>query len=191
MTPSQREACAEFVYQLTTRYKPDALEEATARAARATLRQGLREKPGQHMPSHRYVTPLLPDDSGLHDACFLVAALYASHPEHSASMKSMGHTLREVATKVSGAEIQGSSTERRFVFLIDTHREELPVELRHAVSLARSQEVPVNYARLLAAIQDWGWEDKPVQRAWARDFWSPKTMNDSQQAAASSATEGE
>ncbi|NJL73501.1 MAG: type I-E CRISPR-associated protein Cse2/CasB [Candidatus Competibacteraceae bacterium] len=149
--------------------------ESRARAALATLRKGLGKPPGTDLPSLAYIVPRLPSNSRRHDHYFLVAALFASHPTHSASVGGIGDTFRQVAEKVHSGGVDGTSTERRFVQLLDAHREELPLHLRHAISLARSRDkVPVNYTRLLYDLGNWDQGDRRVQRQWASEFWTRK-----------------
>lgn len=72
---------------------------------------------------------------------------------------------------VTGSE----SVERRFATLLDSHPDDLPARLRHAVTLLRSKDVPINWEQLLRDLLWWGAENRPVQRRWARAFW---TRND-------------
>jgi CRISPR system Cascade subunit CasB len=39
------------------------------------------------------------------------------------------------------------------------------------VSLLKGRSVPVDWAQLLRDLQEWEWESRSVQRAWARAFW--------------------
>jgi CRISPR system Cascade subunit CasB len=64
------------------------------------------------------------------------------------------------------------SVEKRFAALIDSHPDELPTRLRHAVTLLRSKDIPINWAQLLQDLLWWSAEKRPVQRRWARDFWT-------------------
>jgi CRISPR type I-E-associated protein CasB/Cse2 len=47
----------------------------------------------------------------------------------------------------------------------------LPTYLRQAVSFLRSKEVPVNWHQLFHDLRRWSYENRPVQREWARAFW--------------------
>jgi CRISPR system Cascade subunit CasB len=64
------------------------------------------------------------------------------------------------------------SIEKRFAVLIDSHPDELPTRLRHAVTLLRSKDIPINWEQLLRDLLRWRAENRPVQRRWARDFWT-------------------
>ncbi len=69
---------------------------------------------------------------------------------------------------VSGSE----SVEKRFAILIDSHPDDLPARLRHSVTLLRSKDIPINWKELLRDLLWWGAAKRPVQRRWARDFWT-------------------
>lgn len=68
--------------------------------------------------------------------------------------------------------------ERRFVALLNCHRDDLPAHLRHAVGLLKSKEIPVDWAELLHDILRWDSESRSVQRAWARAFWGRAGRSD-------------
>ena len=90
----------------------------------------------------------------------LVAQLFALHP--SPGTQSLARALR-VPLEASG------SVELRFRALLDADREDLPVHLRHAVSLAKAHDQAIDYQDLLDTIRWWNGPHK--RRAWARDFW--------------------
>ncbi|MHB1424626.1 MAG: type I-E CRISPR-associated protein Cse2/CasB [Gemmataceae bacterium] len=69
---------------------------------------------------------------------------------------------------VTGSE----SIEKRFASLIDSHADDLPAKLRHAVTLLRSKDIPINWEQLLLDLLAWRAEKRPAQRRWARDFWT-------------------
>ena len=150
------------------------LSERDDRAALAQLRRGLGKPPGTVAAMHRYVVPWLPKNAPGHaqDSHYLIASLYALHPRHSPDMRSLGQSLRRLA-----AGEGGDSTERRFTALLNAHADALPDHLRHAVALARSSDVPINYSELLEATQYWTADKRPIQRRWARDFWQSVANN--------------
>jgi len=138
------------------------------RGALAALRRGSGKPPGAAPEMFPWVVPHLPNLSRREsEAFFLVAALWGLHPSHT-DQGNLGTTLRQVAEKApQGRE----STERRFVALLNACREDLPSHLRHVIRLAAAKEVPVNWTQLLADLRAWHWSDRPVQRAWAQEFW--------------------
>lgn len=144
------------------------LAEAENRAALAALRRGLGKPPGTTPEMFRYVEPWLPSSYGGEDH-YLVAALFALHPA-STDSGNLGTTFAQVRHARGGTEAE-DSLEKRFVALLNSHQDDLPDHLRHAVSLARGH-APVNYAQLLADLAYWDHPDRFVQRQWARAYWS-------------------
>jgi CRISPR system Cascade subunit CasB len=153
----------------------EALAEHEDRAALAALRRGLGKSPGTEPEMHRYVVPWLREGSREQEDApyYMVAALFALwHQGRSLVGRfeaSLGGSLRTLAKKTPGAE---GAIERRLIGLLACHREDLPERLRHAVSLLRVHEVPVNWEALLDGAARWDHPDRIVQRRWARDFWS-------------------
>ncbi len=142
------------------------------RAALAALRRGLGKPPGAAAETYPYVVPWI---EGLsreeQDAYFLLAALFASHPDPGGE-GGMGRVLRAVYEASDRTE-RTESIEKRFVGLLNAHPEELPIHLRHAVALARSRPVPIpiDWLRLLRDLRGFGHPDRYVQRRWAVEFW--------------------
>jgi CRISPR system Cascade subunit CasB len=156
-----RELDDHFVGHLERLYQVD------DRAALARLRRGLGKEPGMVAEMHSLVLPWLPAQmsSRQENAFYLVASLFASHPEPGGS-GSLGRAFRRLAT-----ERESSSIEQRFVALLNCHEEDLPEHLRHAISLLAAGAIAVDWRQLLADMQWWGHADRFVQREWARDFW--------------------
>lgn len=137
------------------------------RAVLATLRRGLGKAPGTAIEMYPYLMPFGPWESEWEmKSYFMVAALFASHPAPGGT-GSMGSTMAAVKS-ATGSE----SIEKRFVALLNAHPDDLYRHLRHAVSLAKSKEIPVNWGQLLRDIKDWPSTTGIVQRRWARDFWT-------------------
>src|SRR5262249_19616278 len=71
------------------------------------------------------------------------------------------------------ADATGSeSIEQRFIAILNTAKEDLPVHLRYAVSLMRSKDIVFDWGMLLRDLLAWDYERSPVQRRWARHFWA-------------------
>lgn len=146
------------------------LADAENRAALAALRRGLGKTPGESADLFPYVVRWLPDDPWRESAFFLIASLFGLHPkslpvdEHQRRATNLGASFRFVAADVAG-------TERRFVALLNAHRDDLPEHLRHAVALLKAHDRPIDWSQLLRDVQDWNVPSRSVQRAWARDFW--------------------
>ena len=71
------------------------------------------------------------------------------------------------------------NVERRFAVLLDSHAEDLPERLRHAMSLLKAQDVPIDWTQLLDDLLRWDWPERLVQRSWARDYWTGSCEDDS------------
>ena len=142
------------------------------RGALAALRRGLGRPPGSAEAMHPHVARFLPDGwSWSHQCHYIVAALFGMHPR-SVSSGNLGDTFRAMAAREGQALGQPpESLERRFVTLLKCHRDDLFDHLRHAISLARSKDMPVNWEHLLVDLRSWDSEDHWVQRNWARAFW--------------------
>lgn len=150
------------------------LVEQNDRGALAELRRGLGKEPGHSSGVLRHVVPWLPAGAGPQDdwnerAHYLVASLFALHTTWQGAGGGMGWTFRRIA----GGPGDNPSLELRFRRLLECDSAELGAHLRQAVSLARSSKhhAPVDYGRLLTDICGWNYEDRRVQRRWAREFW--------------------
>jgi CRISPR system Cascade subunit CasB len=64
--------------------------------------------------------------------------------------------------------------EKRLLALLNCHRDDLPDHLRQVISLLKSKDTPVNWAKLLHDIKGWDWESRDVQRSWAWGFWASR-----------------
>lgn len=163
---------------------------ADDRAALAALRRGLGKPPGAAAETYPYVVPFLPRGRG--DAAegpyYLVATLFAYWHQGGRSVSAnpppnLGASLAKLR---NAQERQGGSTEsveRRFVALLNCHRDDLGQHLRRIVELLRSGEIPLDWAQLLDDVKGWNWESRRVQRAWARAFWRGGPVAESDQPA--------
>lgn len=138
-----------------------------ARGTLAALRRGLGQRPGNAIEMYPYIVPFLTEkDSYWTEQCiFTIASLFAMHLQPGGE-GTMGSVMSQVAQKT-----RSDSVEKRFIALLDSTREELPGRLRHAVSLAKSKEVAIDWRRLLRDIRGWNEYELWVQRKWARDYW--------------------
>ncbi len=165
--------------------------ESEHRAALATLRRGLGRDTGMVTEMYRYIGRYLPIDAKpwQEDAYFLVGALFAMHPRHwpsqeGGSHNNLGASFRQLRQKEGSSE----SIEKRFVALLDASDKTLMHHLRHGISLMRAGEVPVNYLQLLRDIQGWSWDNRSVQRRWARAYWTGSTALEAAGATSETAT---
>jgi CRISPR system Cascade subunit CasA len=145
-------------------------------AAMAELRQAVdRVEPFETLPMFKHVARWLNEEGlgykpYLIQPLCLVASLFALHPENSDG-GNMGTHLALLCSPTG--KMSAESVERRFNRLLETPFDELRTYLPQVIRLLRSGERPVNWARVLADIEQW---DEPmlaneVKRGWAREFW--------------------
>ncbi len=148
----------------------EALASDDDRGALSALRRSLDDEAASFARAAPIVAPFVPHGTSGRDerAAYLVAGLFALHPSAGEDAKrSFGATLRDVALRKDSA-----SLEQRFVALLSASAEDLPHHLRHAVSLARGEDVPIAWRTLLRHVLQWSHPDGWVQRQWARDYWA-------------------
>ena len=117
------------------------------RGALADLRSGLGKEPGEMARVHKYVVPYLPEKSYDDRWYYLAAALFGAFPEHRRG-RSLGEAFRWLKQ-------ESDSMEARFVALLNTHPEDLDDHLRHAVSLLKANEQPLDWFRLFEDLLQW------------------------------------
>lgn len=157
------------------------------RAALARLRRGLGKSLGESAERDLWVFNALGSDvlrSFEEDAATLVASLFAlwhqgDRPLPDQLPKNLGasfahlHDLTHSESGLAPSE-RVESVERRFTILLNSDPQDLPDRLRHAVSLLRAQDVPVDWGQLLRDILNWKRLDRRVQRDWARAYWATR-----------------
>jgi CRISPR system Cascade subunit CasB len=154
------------------------LERNEDRAALAALRRSLGKSPGEAADAHRFVLPFNPA-VWEEPAYYLVAGLFALHPANWRKEEGdKQQTNFGASFALLRAKTDSDSIEKRFVALLDCHEDDLGEHLRHAVSLLRSQEIPIGWVRLLNDLSYWNNEDRSVQRNWARAFWGSGQSRD-------------
>jgi CRISPR system Cascade subunit CasB len=143
------------------------------RGALAALRRGLGKDPGTVFEMYPYVAPFLsPQDSSWCRSCyFVIASLFAYHPLPGGS-GNLGTAMGLVYQKND----MRPSIEQRFIALLNSHPDDLFDHLRYAVSLAKSEEIPINWQSLLHDIVYWNSENRYVQRRWAASFWNSEEL---------------
>lgn len=135
------------------------------RSAMARLRRGLGKRGGTPEMC-RYVALFLPNDADTFviDRYFLLASLFALHPEPAGRGSSMGKVFRAMMAA-------SPSVEKRFEHLLNVDAKDLGGHLRHAISLAKSKGIGVDFHQLFDDIWQWNYSDRRVQMRWAREFW--------------------
>lgn len=142
------------------------------RAGLATLRKGLGKEPGTVTEMYKYVYSRIPGQTNLFNEkiYFLTASLFALWHQGKQKLEKdfegdFGKTFRQIS-KNSESE----SIKERFTAIINSHFDDLPNHLRHAVSLAKSKDVAINWSFLLEDLKWWNNDDKRVQRKWMKSF---------------------
>lgn len=147
------------------------------RGALAALRTGLGKPPGAAARMLPIVAPFLSSDEGpATRAAFIVASLFAKHPQHAA-IGSLGASLWK-ATKRDGnrdGKHGEEGVERRFAAALDADPADLTRHLDGLVSLCESAGVPLDWHQfyrdvkgLLGQNEDY---QVSIRTRWARHFW--------------------
>jgi CRISPR system Cascade subunit CasB len=134
------------------------------RGALADLRSGLGKEPGDMARVHKHVVPYLPEKNYNDRWYYLTAALFGAFPQQRKG-SSLGAAFRPLKQK-------SDSMEARFVALLNAHPDDLDDHLRHAVSLLKANEQPLDWFRLLDDLLQWDHPERHVQLKWARDFYT-------------------
>lgn len=155
----------------------------TDRRVVAILRRSLGYAPGTFVPSFAYVEPFLQPETSAwrRQTNYLVAGLWASHwregragaPETFATACGLLDNEKRIASRNDVLD-RISSTEARFIQVLDADAEQLVYRLRQMVALVI--EYPVNFDALLKDL--FGWRDgrKIVQNRWAKDFYRTRVQ---------------
>lgn len=142
------------------------------RGALADLRSGLGKEPGEMARVHKHVVPYLPERDFNDRWYYLTATLFGAFPRHQ-SGHSLGRAFRPLRAK-------SDSMEARFVALLNAHPDDLHNHLRHAVSLLKANEQPLDWFRLLDDLIEWDHPEGHVQLRWAQDFYKWATVSPSE-----------
>ena len=163
------------------------LAEGDRRGAMADLRRGLGEPPGSSPSTFPYVAPFIKDsdrDTWREKAHYLVACLFAYYQAGGAEGVrarvyggNFGAHLRQAVQQ----GVEEKSLQPRVMALLEAHRDDLPVLLRHMVSFLKSKSVPLNWDQLLRDLLYWNAPSRFVQKQWADSFWGNITRPDTPQ----------
>ena len=135
---------------------------------RAVLRRSLAFDPGSYVHAFPYVEPFVGngDNARRRETLYLVAGLWAAHWRENENGQPMplgkACALHQIA---SGS----TSTERRFIALLDADRDQLSHRLRQIIALLKEQSI--DFEALLSGLLYWDDDQKRTQNAWARDFY--------------------
>ena len=143
------------------------LRDTNDRGALATLRKGMSEVPGTSTDQYPYVVPWIPEESNAwkEQTYFLIGGLFALHPE-GRGKGNMGSVFKKMRILTDS-----ESVEKRFVAILNAHPEDFHIHLRHAISLAKSKDISIEWDQLFYDIIYWNHPQKFVQKQWAKAFW--------------------
>ncbi|MES2355660.1 MAG: type I-E CRISPR-associated protein Cse2/CasB, partial [Pseudomonadota bacterium] len=128
--------------------------------------------------SPTYVEPFIKSvpNSWRRDMHYLAAGLWAAHwrDDHSSASMSIGKACAvfdSARRKNMGQDdrTKTSSTEKRFVTLLDADSDQLPHRLRQMLALLKDQAI--DFESLLQGLLKWNDEQKHTQNDWARDYY--------------------
>ena len=145
---------------------------------RAVLRRSLAFDPGAFAPAYPYVEPFIKDEenSWRRGMLYLVAGLWAAHWREGRTEAPMpigkacatfDSEKRKKMNKDDRRKM--SSTEKRFITLLDADSDQLPHRLRQMIALLKEQTV--DFDDLLKRLLYWNDDQKRTQNLWARDFY--------------------
>jgi CRISPR system Cascade subunit CasB len=135
---------------------------------RAVLRRSLAFDPGTFPPVYPYVEPFVRSENNewKREMHYLIAGLWAAHWREGRTETPM--TIGKACAVYQTAS-GSASTERRFIALLDSGRDELPHRLRQMVALLKDH--PIDFEALLTGLMYWNDDRKRTQNGWARDFY--------------------
>lgn len=151
------------------------------RGALAALRRGLGQPPGTVPDMFPYVVPRLPEnaypDSWPEKSYYLIASLYAFHPEST----SAGNLGAHFARLRDPDPDKNDALERRFTALLTANPEDLHIYLRQAISFLRSKdETPINWHALMWDVLSLNNPERATktQKRWAQGFWGRRRIEE-------------
>lgn len=146
------------------------LEDLNSRDSRvrAVLRRSLAFDPGAFPPAYPYVEPFVgdSDNSWQRSMLYLVAGLWALNWREGRGGPPISLGKACAAYRVASGS---SSTERRFINLLDADADQLPHRLRQVIALLKDQVI--DFDALSKGLLYWNDDRKRTQNAWAREFY--------------------
>jgi CRISPR system Cascade subunit CasB len=148
------------------------------RRAMAVLRKSLSFAPGVYRPAFAYVEPFvsisMKDSAPFRLALYLIAGLYALHPQNSS--RSLAAGMRLLASK-NKAKKEG--IEKRFLALLEADPEIICDYLRQVIRIVAVENIGLNYAALFNDLVSWlnpygvdaAEKRDQIRQKWARDFY--------------------
>lgn len=150
-----------------------ALKAADNRGALAHLRRGAADPLGDPNVLSIIGRDIPPDLSDTEFEAYLITAcMFALDPQFMSNSSSFGRAIRTLQWKFNDSP----SVDARFTGLLECHREELPMRLRHLFHMLGDKEIWIDYSQLLDDLTDWDNPDREVQRRWAKDYWTTPSV---------------
>lgn len=145
---------------------------------RAVLRRSLAFDPGGYVPAFPYVEHRITDDDTAwrREMHYLVAGLWAVHwrEGRTGPLMKLGEACAEFdkdkrSSMNADDKRKLTSTEKRFINLLDADADQLPYRLRQMVALLK--EYRLDFGQLLKDLMHWNGSKKTTQTAWAQDYY--------------------
>ena len=135
---------------------------------RAVLRRSLAFAPGRYIPAYPYVEPFIKSEVSpwRRKTYYLVAGLWAAHWREGRLSAPMNIGKAAASHQKT---IGSTSTEQRFINLLDSDSDQLPHRLRQMIALLKEHTIDFN--GLLKGLQYWNDDQGRTQYRWARDFY--------------------
>jgi CRISPR system Cascade subunit CasB len=135
---------------------------------RAVLRRSLAFEPGAFPAAYPFVEPFVKneDNSWRREMLYIVAGLWAAHwrKDRYGELISLGK-----ACAVYQEKSKSTSTERRFITMLDADPDQLPNRLRQMIALLKDYNL--DFEALLTGLLYWNNDQKHTHNQWARDFY--------------------
>jgi CRISPR system Cascade subunit CasB len=142
---------------------------------------------------HKHVVPYLPEQRYNDRWYYVTATLFGALPQHREEwhdlpngkrmrVRTLGKAFRQLREK-------SDSMAARFVALLNAHPDDLDDHLRHAVSLLKANEQPLDWFCLLDDLLQWDHQEGRVQLKWARDFYKSNNSSGGDTSQASTTSE--
>ncbi len=146
---------------------------------RAVLRRSLSFDPGTCISAYPYVEWSLRENATAWNRSvhYLVAALWAQNLREQSSESDM-LTLAQAVANLDSDKREGlsgedrlkiSSTEKRFINLLDADSDQLPYRLRQMIALLKGDAI--DFEALRNDLLFWNDDQKRVQNRWARQYY--------------------
>jgi CRISPR system Cascade subunit CasB len=147
-----------------------------ARANLACLRRGLGQPRDAVLETVRVIEPMLYEDTkaDVADTFYIVAPLFALHREWDDDQKqhdNMGAHFHKLA---EDGELPAPNVQKRFEDVRRSSPADLPEALRHAITLLKRKDIPVNWSQLCRDVDCWLRDEQSrryVQLSWDKAFW--------------------